>query len=331
MRCGRRMRPSSATAEVPRYRSPRAGVNWRDARQYVRWLSGVTGRGFRLPRASEWDYLAKDVVEQEVKKLWDDPRLAWPPTMPTTLARTESHPGRWAFSAKTGRGIFDLDGNVWEWTDTCWLNEGRESSGETTETAAVRESWPGRTRPTSPSSSVRCRWGMLDRLSPCEHLGSGWCSMMKMKEEFGAHCERCARPCGSPYLTFSGSPSGPCPSHPAPGSSRRLCATPLARPPAVHPRRAVRRSPQRCRSPPSSPSSERATPAESSSAAAEAPRRCGLSPVPGEWLTGRGDVADDGGDQPAHVEPDQAIHVDRGVRRPFADLISKTTRTSATS
>ena len=56
---------------------PVTGVNWLDVQQYVRWLSEHTGERLRLPRASEWDFLAQDVVEQEVKKLWDDPRLAW--------------------------------------------------------------------------------------------------------------------------------------------------------------------------------------------------------------------------------------------------------------
>ena len=112
---------------------PVTGVNWRDARQYVRWLSEVTGRGFRLPRASEWDYLAKDVVEQEVKKLWDDPRLAWAADYANYGLRQPKATRPVGHFSENRQGIFDLDGNVWEWTDTCWLNEDRGSSRETIE------------------------------------------------------------------------------------------------------------------------------------------------------------------------------------------------------
>ena len=119
-----------------RYQSadhPVSGVNWRDAQQYARWLSEVTGQVFRLPRASEWDYLAKDVVEQETKKLWDDPRLAWAADYANYgLSESKATKPVGHFS-QNRQGIYDLDGNVWEWTDTCWLNDDRKSSGEATE------------------------------------------------------------------------------------------------------------------------------------------------------------------------------------------------------
>ena len=98
---------------------PLANVNWRDARQYVRWLSRATGQGFRLPRASEWDFLAKNVVKQQGKKLWDDPRLAWAADYATNYALRGSKATRpVGHFGESRQGIFDLDGNVWEWTDT---------------------------------------------------------------------------------------------------------------------------------------------------------------------------------------------------------------------
>ena len=112
---------------------PVTGVNWRDARQYVRWLSEATGQDFRLPRASEWDYLAKDVVKQEVKKLWDDPRLAWAADYANYASREPKATEPVGHFSESRHGIFDLDGNVWEWTDTCWPNDDGESAGEATE------------------------------------------------------------------------------------------------------------------------------------------------------------------------------------------------------
>ena len=112
---------------------PVTNVNWLDARQYVRWLSEATGRGFRLPRASEWDYLAKDVVKQQAEKLWDDPRLAWAADYANYALRGSKTTRPVGHFSENRQGIFDLDGNVWEWTDTCWLNEDSNASGEATE------------------------------------------------------------------------------------------------------------------------------------------------------------------------------------------------------
>ena len=112
---------------------PVTGVSWRDAQQYLRWLSEATDQGFRLPRASEWDYLAKNVVKQEVKKLWDDPRLAWAADYANYASREPKATEPAGHFSKSRHGIFDLDGNVWEWTDTCWPNDDQPSSGEATE------------------------------------------------------------------------------------------------------------------------------------------------------------------------------------------------------
>ena len=112
---------------------PVTGVNWLDVQQYVRWLSELTGQRLRLPRASEWDFLAQDVVEQEVKKLWDDPRLAWAADYANYGLRGSKATKPVGHFSENRQGIFDLDGNVWEWTDTCWLNNDGKSSSEATE------------------------------------------------------------------------------------------------------------------------------------------------------------------------------------------------------
>ena len=119
-----------------RYQSadhPVTGVNWLDVQQYIGWLPEVTGRSFRLPKASEWDYLANDVVEQKVKKLWEDPRLAWAADYANYGLRAKKATEPVGHFSENRQGIYDLDGNVWEWTDTCWSNEGEESVHETTE------------------------------------------------------------------------------------------------------------------------------------------------------------------------------------------------------
>ena len=98
---------------------PVTGVSWLDVQQYVRWLSRETGRAYRLPMEREWDFLARDVVEQEVEKLWDDPRLAWAADYVSFARREKKTTEPVGHFGANRLGIHDLNGNVWEWTDSC--------------------------------------------------------------------------------------------------------------------------------------------------------------------------------------------------------------------
>ena len=115
---------------TPRRRSyqrddhPVTGVNWLDVQQFVRWLSKATGQEFRLPIAMEWEFLARDVVEQKVEKLWDDPRLAWAADYGNFSKRERRATEPVGHFSANRHGIYDLDGNVWEWTDSCWRSSG---------------------------------------------------------------------------------------------------------------------------------------------------------------------------------------------------------------
>ena len=115
---------------------PVTDVSWLDVQRYIRWLSDTTGQEFRLPKASEWDFLAKDVVEQEAKKLWDDPRLAWAADYASYGLRRPKATHPVGHYGANRQGIHDLDGNVWEWTDTCWRGVG--SADEATESGGAR-------------------------------------------------------------------------------------------------------------------------------------------------------------------------------------------------
>lgn len=107
-------------------------VSWGDAKAYVAWLSHRTGAVYRLPTEAEWEYVARagtttaryyqddkqcDYVNgagQETKSIAD--------TGQTLAACTDRH----VHTAPVGSyaenhfGLFDMLGNVWEWTEDCW-------------------------------------------------------------------------------------------------------------------------------------------------------------------------------------------------------------------
>ena len=98
---------------------PVINVTWKDARKYVRWLSGKTGKSYRLLSEAEWEYVAR--AESTTKYPWGD-------DIGTNKANCNGCGSRWddkstapvgSFEANTF-GLFDTVGNVWEWVEDCW-------------------------------------------------------------------------------------------------------------------------------------------------------------------------------------------------------------------
>lgn len=89
---------------------PVAYVTWCEALEYCRWLSQTQGRHYVLPTEAQWEKAARS----------EDGRLfPWGNT-PPTIERYNRGPGTSEVTRFPGGaspyGVFDLIGNVWEWT-----------------------------------------------------------------------------------------------------------------------------------------------------------------------------------------------------------------------
>lgn len=93
---------------------PVVRVSWPDASEFIKWYSKRTGKNFRLPKEEEWAYAMNNGRDlKEVAKNYDYSDI---PLDNSPLKKT--HP-KGTFG-KNNWGVFDLKGNVWEWTLSCW-------------------------------------------------------------------------------------------------------------------------------------------------------------------------------------------------------------------
>ena len=98
---------------------PVINVSWNDAQGFIQWLSRKSGSTYRLPTEAEWEiatragtmtdyYWGNDVGRNHANcdgcgSEWDNRKTA-----PVGSFKPNAF------------GLYDIVGNVWQWTDTCW-------------------------------------------------------------------------------------------------------------------------------------------------------------------------------------------------------------------
>ena len=113
-------------------------VSWEEAQQFCALLSQMTGRRFRLPTEAEWEYAARAGN--------NDQNFSWK----TDVSRSEKgcfngnfKPGDGNYSkdgyiitspvgaySSNDFGLYDMSGNVAEWTSTAWSESGVHSAAD---------------------------------------------------------------------------------------------------------------------------------------------------------------------------------------------------------
>ena len=98
---------------------PVVNVSWDDAQAYVRWLSRKTSQAYRLPNETEWEYAARSGIQTA---------YSWGDEAGSNRANCDGCGSYWdgkitapvgSFAANAW-GLYDMHGNVHEWTQSCW-------------------------------------------------------------------------------------------------------------------------------------------------------------------------------------------------------------------
>ena len=114
-------------------RMPVNQVSWEDAQSFVRKLNErVAGGGFRLPTEAEWEFAAR--AGEPVIRLGPCARGVVQPVPGSVYGPDKGSAPLPVGSKQPNRlGLFDMQGNVWEWCSSLYLpypydaSDGRES------------------------------------------------------------------------------------------------------------------------------------------------------------------------------------------------------------
>jgi len=107
--------PSRFTACGPE--CPVENVSWNDVQEFIAKLNQKTGQKYRLPSEAEWEYAARAGTTTEWSYGNDESKLgnySWYSHNSGSRAQAVG------LKLSNAFGLFDMHGNVREWTQDCW-------------------------------------------------------------------------------------------------------------------------------------------------------------------------------------------------------------------
>src|SRR5262245_7752159 len=110
-------------------------ATWDDAQAYVKWLSRMTGKKYRLLSEAEWEYAAR--AGTKTAFYWGDEidkenancpgcQNQWSKLKTSPVGSFKPNP--W--------GLYDMAGNVWQWVEDCYNDDYNGASTDGTEWTA---------------------------------------------------------------------------------------------------------------------------------------------------------------------------------------------------
>ena len=111
---------------------PVIGVSYQDAEAFAAWLTAKTGVQYRIPSEAEWEYGARAgsetafsfgrVISTDEANFNGDHAYG----VEGGVNRAQTTPA--GSFAPNAYGLYDMHGNVWEWTADCWSESHQESA-----------------------------------------------------------------------------------------------------------------------------------------------------------------------------------------------------------
>lgn len=92
-------------------RQPVVAVSWFEAVKYCEWLSGLSGRRYRLPTEAEWERAARGGTDGKAFPWGDEP----PQSLPDYDKRWRTGPELVGSGPANAFGLYDICENVHEW------------------------------------------------------------------------------------------------------------------------------------------------------------------------------------------------------------------------
>ena len=110
------------TSTGSRDNQPIVSINWRQAMAYAQWLGNRTKNQCRLPTEAEWEYAARAGMRTA---------YPWGNEVGNNNANCDGCGSQWdkkqsapvTSFAPNSFGLYDMSGNVWEWTCSNWRDQ----------------------------------------------------------------------------------------------------------------------------------------------------------------------------------------------------------------